>query len=129
MTIELSAEPLEMGYCHCEACRAYSGAPVSTFLLFKQEDVKITRGAESLRSFASSPMSDRRFCESCGGALLTEHPKLGYTDVRPAALPSIAFGPVIHMNYEEAVLPIKDGLPKMKDFPAHAGGSGETVPE
>jgi hypothetical protein len=27
------------------------------------------------------------------------------------------------------VLPIRDGLPKMKDFPAELGGSGETLPE
>jgi hypothetical protein len=27
------------------------------------------------------------------------------------------------------VLPIKDGLPKLKDFPEAIGGSGETLPE
>mgnify|MGYP006899058352 CR=1 FL=1 len=27
----------------------------------------------------------------------------------------------------ETVLPMKDGLPKLKDFPAEFGGSGETV--
>ncbi|HJS61620.1 MAG TPA: GFA family protein, partial [Pseudolabrys sp.] len=29
----------------------------------------------------------------------------------------------------ETVLPMKDGLPKLRDFPAAAGGSGETMPE
>ena len=33
------------------------------------------------------------------------------------------------MNYESTVLPMKDGLPKLKDFPAELGGSGETVAE
>ena len=32
-------------------------------------------------------------------------------------------------NYAETVLPMKDGLPKLKDFPAELGGSGEAVPE
>ena len=32
-------------------------------------------------------------------------------------------------NYEEKVLPMKDGLPKLKDFPKEIGGSGETLPE
>jgi hypothetical protein len=27
------------------------------------------------------------------------------------------------------VLPIRDGLPKLKDFPAEFGGSGQMVPE
>ena len=36
---------------------------------------------------------------------------------------------MVHLNYEETVLPMRDGLPKLKDFPAHAGGSGETLPE
>jgi len=33
------------------------------------------------------------------------------------------------VNYAETVLPIKDGLPKLKDFPAELGGSGKTLPE
>jgi hypothetical protein len=27
------------------------------------------------------------------------------------------------------VLPMRDGLPKLKDFPAELGGSGETIAE
>jgi hypothetical protein len=33
------------------------------------------------------------------------------------------------VNYQESVLSIKDGLPKMKDFPKEMGGSGELLPE
>jgi hypothetical protein len=29
----------------------------------------------------------------------------------------------------ETVPPMKDGLPKLRDFPAEAGGSGEVMPE
>jgi len=35
----------------------------------------------------------------------------------------------VHVNYESTVLPIKDGLPKLKDFPKELGGSGETLAE
>jgi hypothetical protein len=35
----------------------------------------------------------------------------------------------VHLNYEETVLSIKDGLPKLKDFPAKIGGSGQVLPE
>jgi hypothetical protein len=35
----------------------------------------------------------------------------------------------VHLNYAETILPMKDGVLKLKDFPAEIGGSGETVPE
>ena len=37
--------------------------------------------------------------------------------------------PGVHVNYAETVLRMRDGLPKLKDFPAELGGSGEAVPE
>jgi hypothetical protein len=60
---------------------------------------------------------------------MTVHPTFGVTDVYAATIPSLAFAPGVHVNYAEAVLPIRDGLPKLKDFPAELGGSGEVVPE
>jgi hypothetical protein len=44
-------------------------------------------------------------------------------------MPTLEFEPVIHVNYAETVLPMRDGLPKLKDFPAEAGGSGEMLAE
>jgi len=35
----------------------------------------------------------------------------------------------MHVFYETTVLPIKDGLPKFKDLPKEAGGSGEEMAE
>jgi hypothetical protein len=37
--------------------------------------------------------------------------------------------PQAHVNYAETVLPMRDGLPKLKDLPAKLGGSGEVIPE
>jgi hypothetical protein len=50
-------------------------------------------------------------------------------DVRIGALRNFPFKPKVHLNYAETVLPMKDGLPKLKDFPAEIGGSGQTMPE
>jgi hypothetical protein len=50
-------------------------------------------------------------------------------DVYAATLPTMKFGPGLHVNYAETVLPMHDGLPKFKDFPAEFGGSGETIPD
>jgi hypothetical protein len=129
VAIEVTGAPLEMGYCHCRSCRAYSGGPMSAFILLKAGQVRVIRGAEQLGRFAKTGMSHRRFCMHCGGHVMTEHPDMGCTDVRPGALPTLEFRPVAHLNYAESVLPVKDGLPKLKDFPAHAGGSGVTLPE
>ena len=54
---------------------------------------------------------------------------MGLTDVYAAAIPTFPHRPAVHVNYQEATLPIKDGLPKLRDFPAEMGGSGELLPE
>jgi hypothetical protein len=127
--IEVAGAPIEMGYCHCSSCRSYSGAPVSAFTLWQAGNVRITRGAEFLGRFNKTEFSDRRFCTKCGGHVLVGHPAFGFTDVHAATIPTLTFKPALHLHYAETVLPMKDGLPKFKDFPAHAGGSGETLPE
>jgi hypothetical protein len=50
-------------------------------------------------------------------------------DVYAAVLPTLAFKPAVHVSYGENVLSVKDGLPKVKDFPKEMGGSGITLPE
>jgi len=50
-------------------------------------------------------------------------------DVFAATIPELDFRPGVHVNYAETVLPMRDGLPKLKDFPSEFGGSGETVTE
>ncbi|MGK9171008.1 GFA family protein [Inquilinus limosus] len=129
VAIEVTGAPEQMGYCHCSSCRSYSGAPVTAFTLWKARNVKVIRGAESLGRFSKTSFSDRRFCTKCGGHVLVEHPSHGITDVHAAMLPMVTFKPSVHLNYAETVLPMKDGLPKLKDFPSEVGGSGETVPE
>ena len=60
---------------------------------------------------------------------MTNHPTLGVVDVFSATLPGLAFRPGVHINYAETVLPMKDGLPKLRDLPADFGGSGEAIAE
>src|SRR5262245_12397574 len=129
VAIEVTGAPVEMGYCHCQSCRSWSGAPMSAFILFSQANVTATKGAELLGRFNKTAMSDRRFCTRCGGHVMVNHPSLGLTHVHPAIIPTMPFEPTVHLNYAETVLPMKDGLPKLKDFSAAAGGSGTTMPE
>ena len=80
-------------------------------------------------TFQKSAFSQRRYCTRCGGHSMTNHPTLGLVDVSAAMIPTLAFTPGVHVNYAETVLPMKDGLPKMRDLPKEMGGSGEVVPE
>jgi len=127
--VQVTGAPEAMGYCHCASCRSWSAGPVNAFTLWKPENVKVTRGEEHIGHFRKTDMSDRQFCTQCGGHLMTNHPPLGLIDVYAATIPSIDFKPGVHVNYAETVLPMKDGLPKLKDFPSEFGGSGEAIPE
>ncbi|HRX73612.1 MAG TPA: GFA family protein [Hyphomonas sp.] len=127
--IEVSGDPAGMGYCHCRSCRSWSGGPVNAFTLWPPDKVKVTKGADKVATYQKTPLSERKYCSACGGHLMTNHPTLGVVDVFSATIPTVAFQPGLHINYAETVLPIKDGLPKFKDFPADFGGSGDMVPE
>jgi len=127
--IEVKGAPEAMGYCHCGSCRSWSAGPVNAFTLWKPENVKVTKGAALVGKFAKTPNSDRQFCTKCGGHLMTYHPPFKLMDVYAATIPTESFKPGVHVNYAETVLRMKDGLPKMKDFPAELGGSGKAVAE
>ena len=72
----------------------------------------------------------RKWCKQCGGHVSTEHPPWQITDVYAATHPdAFRSRPVLHVHYQETVLRVKDGQPKMKDMPKEMGGSGDTLPE
>lgn len=127
--IEVSGEPAGMGYCHCLSCRSWSGGPVNAFTLWPPDKVKVTKGADHVATYQKTPLSERKYCSKCGGHLMTNHPTFGVVDVFSATIPTLAFQPGLHINYAETVLPMKDGLPKFRDFPAEFGGSGDMVPQ
>jgi len=127
--ITVTGAPEAMGYCHCRSCRSWSAGPVNAFTLWKPDAVAITKGEEFIATFEKTPLSQRKFCGKCGGHLMTGHDPISLVDVYAATIPDLAFKPELHVNYAETVLPMHDGLPKLKDFPAELGGSGESVPE
>jgi len=127
--LDLSGEPEAMGYCHCRSCRSWAGGPVNAFTLWKPSALRITAGAEDLATFQKTPFSQRQYCRKCGGHLMNNHPTVGLIDIFAATLPRLAFKAGVHINYAETVLPMRDGLPKLKDFPKEFGGSGEMVAE
>lgn len=124
-----SGAPAAMGYCHCASCRTWSAGPINAFTLWKAADFKVTKGADKIGTYNKTEVSYRKWCTACGGHVFTDHPKWGLVDVYAALLPTLPFKAGVHVNYQETVLPMKDGLPKMRDLPADMGGSGQTIPE
>jgi len=127
--LTVTGAPAAMGFCHCTSCRQWSAAPVNAFTLWQPTAVKITKGASDIGTYNKTPVSFRKWCKTCGGHVLTEHPTFGLIDVFAATIPEFPFQPGLHVHYGEVVLHIKDGLPKQKDMPKEMGGSGTLLPE
>lgn len=127
--ITVTGKPEAMGYCHCESCRHWSAGPVNAFTLWKPDAVRVTKGASEIAAYQKTPRSLRKWCKTCGGHLFTEHPHWNLTDVYAALIPDLHFEPAVHVNYQETVLRIHDGVQKQKDVPKEMGGSGEIVAE
>lgn len=131
---KLTGNPEAMAYCHCDSCRQWSAGPVSAFTLWKPEAVQITEGSAHIDTFDQNPLSHekavvskRSWCKHCGGHLFTEHPTMGLFDVPAVVIKDFDFKPGFHVHYQETVLPMRDSLPKFKDLPEEAGGSGEQL--
>lgn len=127
--IAVEGEAVAAGYDHCASCRSWSAGPVNAFTLWKPEAVKVTKGEAQVGVFHKSERSYRKWCKACGGHVFTEHPQWGLIDVYAATIPSYPFKAGVHVNYADTVLRMKDGLPKLKDFPRELGGTGETLPD
>jgi len=122
-------KPEVMGYCHCSSCREWAAAPVNAFTLWQRDKVRITKGTYNIGSYSKSPNIMCKWCKTCGGHLLTDIHHRGLVDIYVAVISKFSFKPSVHVHYQEAVLPLKDRLPKQKDFPRELGGSGTLTPE
>jgi hypothetical protein len=56
-------DPLRAGLCHCMTCRKAHASASNPFLVFAEDQVKITG---EMTSWFSSPCYSRRFCTKCG---------------------------------------------------------------
>jgi hypothetical protein len=125
----VTGEPAAMGYCHCSSCREWSAGPVNAFTLWPTDHVKVTKGEGNIGVYHRTDRSLRKWCKTCGGHIFTEHPQWKMIDVYAAVIPAVKFKPALHVHYQETVLPMKDGLPKQRDFPKELGGTGELLKE
>ena len=127
VTVEVTGNAMMQGFCHCDDCRQWSGAPVTTYALWQSDTVRITAGEDKVVSYSKTGQANRMHCGQCGGAVMTVIPDAGLTDVYPVLLKGFSFRPQANVHYGVRQIDMPDGLPKFKDMPAEAGGSGEMI--
>ena len=97
--------------------------------IWPRDKITIAKGEDQIDSYPSSEGHQRAWCKKCGGHVFHDVGPLGVVDVYASLVQGLEFKPTLHFNYESTIMPMKDGLPKFKDFPSDFGGSGETLPE
>ena len=125
VTLDITAAPQVVTYCHCTDCRRLTGAPVAAFAAFPAGSVTVAPDPGTVSARAGVV---RRFCRACGSPLTAEfdylpgqvYVPLGVLD-DAAALP-----PALHAHAGARLpwLTIADELPRA-DASARAGlGAG-----
>jgi hypothetical protein len=113
---EAVGEPFWVGHCHCSSCRRHTGAPVVTFVSFKEEQVTFTEGER--RIYNSSPGVGRAFCGHCGTTLTWEGVWGDFGPIVEFHISSldnpVAFVPQSHVFHEERIawFDVADALPR-----------------
>lgn len=52
--LEVRGDPRFTGYCHCEDCRAWLGAPVNAFTIWNKDQVIIESGKRHLVGYSTT---------------------------------------------------------------------------
>lgn len=111
----------DYSHCHCSQCRRLHGAAFASFAGVRRDDFRLLSGADMIRSYASSPSHDRRFCGNCGSNLLvalTDEPEdyylaMGTIDGDPALPPAYH----IFVGSKAPWYEIADTAPQFEAFP------------
>ena len=129
--LKADGEPVVQCYCHCNSCRSFTGSPVSTPVLWPKANIHFTAGEDKLKRYSKSghPEGGRYSCSICNGVVGAYLADADLFDIFSGLLSDLDFKPTVHINYENVVLPIRDGLPKFKNMPEDWGGSGELFEE
>ncbi len=121
--VTIEGDPKVAFYCHCEDCQKVHSATAIPVVMFSAGDVK-TSGDTSIYTLRETP---RTSCTKCGTRLFAEPPGMGMRGVVAGILPPGTFKPAFHIQCQHAAVPVKDGLPHFKGYPAAFGGSDDVV--
>jgi hypothetical protein len=104
-------------HCHCNWCRRAHGAAFVTWFGVQDAAFSITSGGDALKWFASSELSDRGFCGTCGSTMFFRS-KLAAGEMHVAlacAKGSSLPAPTAHIFWEAKApwITMGDDLPKI----------------
>ena len=64
---QVNGDAMNHALCHCVDCRRHSGAPMVGWTMYRQSEVKVTKGTPKI--YKSSTDGRRHFCPDCGTGL------------------------------------------------------------
>ena len=129
---QLTAEPWDIGWCHCRICRVVSGAPALVFASVAACEFAYATGGEKVRSFASTSFGRREFCGECGTPLtmrVDHQPETVDFTVATLDDPD-AVAPGFHIFYASKVswFETADALPRHAKFRPETRGLANSEP-
>ncbi|MFJ9993300.1 GFA family protein [Pseudomonas putida] len=80
VSFELVVPPKAVSHCHCSQCRKSHGAAFASFGSVPRSKLRLLRGADTIKSYASSPTVAREFCVECGSTLFWSRSQGEYAD-------------------------------------------------
>jgi hypothetical protein len=119
---EIEGNLRHITHCHCEMCRKVHGAAFATYARLARRRLRLTSGADALRSHWSSESVTREFCGRCGSQLFWSHEEhsnalsvtLGTVDGDPGGRPEAH----IYARDRACLYEITDALPRYdEDIP------------
>ena len=93
---ELLTPPKAVSHCHCGQCRKGHGAAFASYGSVPRSMLRILRGAQSIKGYASSQTVVREFCGQCGSTLFWSRNEGEFADWISIALGTLdtAFEPL-----------------------------------
>ncbi len=93
---EVTAQPVEIGYCHCTRCQRRTGTAASPNASVRASAFKVLQGEELIASWAPPDGAEKMFCSACSSGLWSASAlwpewvavRLGAFDADPEVAPS-----------------------------------------
>tara|TARA_B100001250_G_scaffold48491_1_gene37929 strand:+ start:345 stop:764 length:420 start_codon:yes stop_codon:yes gene_type:complete len=70
VSFEIAQEIKYFSHCHCSQCRKSHGSAFGSFIEVDKSCFKYNSGTKNIKSYSSSELCKRIFCQSCGSNIM-----------------------------------------------------------
>jgi hypothetical protein len=116
-----------MSHCHCGRCRKAHGSPYVTFLVVREDQLRLTHGRDRIVRYESTPGYFRPFCGGCGSAVPDSTGSNGYVGVPAGPFdgdPGVRPTAHIFAASKAPWFEMHDDLPRFDAYPPGLGDPG-----